>query len=89
MKELIQQIIINYGAMFGAVITFVVTGFKMLSNLKKNCDENNVTAIKEDLNKTMEEARAVRDETNRLIAENSELRKQVTELIQEFSKVKK
>ena len=89
MKELIQQVIVNYGAMFGAVITFVITGFKMISNLKKNCDENNITAIKNDLNATMEESKNVKDTCNQLIAENNELRKQINELLTELTKVRK
>lgn len=89
MSDLIQNILINYGAMFGAVITFIITGFKMLSSLKKNCDDNNLTEVKNQITETEEAFQKILNQLALVEEQNAELKKQLNETMTELTKVKK
>ncbi len=89
MSELVQNILINYGAMFGAVITFIVTGFKMLASLKKNCDDNNLTEVKNQITETEEAFQKILNQLALVEEQNAELKKQLSDTMTELTKIKK
>lgn len=84
----LSKLMLEYGAMFTATITFIVTGFKMIANLKKNCDESNLDNIKKDLDETLTQAKQIKEQYLEVRQENIELKKQLNDLLTELTKVR-
>ena len=88
MSDTIQNILICYGGMLTSVITYIVVGFKFLRDLKKNCDENNLTAIKEQLQQTQENFNQVVEMYKQTQIENEKLKAEIETLLSKLTKVK-
>lgn len=88
MSDTIQNILICYGGMLTSVITYIVVGFKFLRDLKKNCDENNLVAIKEQLQQTQENFNQVVEMYKQTQIENEKLKAEIETLLSKLTKVK-